>query len=187
MVLPVQLWRIELSRHDWASLSCGCGRTAWHVPEDFARYMEAAPAQAAEYSSPDGLDGHVIIQSNIFESAIPAANVLLAALSSDCSIEQSRRLVSRLCGLISAETHHSEVAAGRADLESRVRGVAREGIWVLYRELVEHASVSALFALEYIESDEERLDRHYRAVRHRLPGVAGSDDYELFARRDLGY
>jgi len=182
-----ELWRAELSRHNWKSYSCGCGQTAEHVPADFAAFMGAAPESVAQKTFRDGLDNHVIIQSNIFEAAIPATSVLIAALGSWPSSAHRRRIITRIRGIVGAETFHAEVDDGRVDLELAARETARAGIWNIYRSLVEDASPSALYTLEYIEPDEARLEYFYALVRHRLPEVARSADYKLFVRRDLNY
>ena len=61
---------IQAERVDWAALRCGCGKTGAHLPETFARLLEACtPGEIAEAT----LEGHISVQSLLFERRADAA------------------------------------------------------------------------------------------------------------------
>ncbi|MFE8018535.1 hypothetical protein ACFU3O_38150 [Streptomyces antibioticus] len=77
-----QLVRAELRRVDWASLECGCGESAEHVPLLIEAIITAeTPQDMIGYT----LDGHVEESTIIFECTPPAVGVIMAALAGDLS------------------------------------------------------------------------------------------------------
>ncbi|MFF5922813.1 hypothetical protein ACFY8C_31525 [Streptomyces flavochromogenes] len=77
-----ELVRTELRRVDWASLKCGCGDSAEHVPLLIEAIITAeTPQDMIGYT----LDGHVEESTIIFECTPPAVGVIMAALAGDLS------------------------------------------------------------------------------------------------------
>jgi len=147
------LVRAELARHDWSQLRCGCGGTASHVPEIFEKILAADSASdAVGYS----LDGHLEIETNLFEAAVPAVGVILAALAGPISDFSRGQLMAVLWYLVSGDSHHSEVALGRSRLGDECRLKAREGIWVVLHYAVNRRDETALDVLGLIDLDESR-------------------------------
>ncbi|MFE9803520.1 hypothetical protein ACFYP6_32495 [Streptomyces goshikiensis] len=71
-----ELVRAELRRVDWASLKCGCGDSAEHVPLLFEAIITAeTPRDMIGYT----LDDHVEGDTVIFECTPPAVGVIMAA------------------------------------------------------------------------------------------------------------
>ncbi|MET9951875.1 hypothetical protein ABZ135_10050 [Streptomyces sp. NPDC006339] len=74
-----ELVRAELARHDWASLRCGCGDDAEHLPLMFETILEArTPRDMIGYT----LEDHVELNGTLFPCSPPAVAVILAALAS---------------------------------------------------------------------------------------------------------
>ncbi|MFF3336836.1 hypothetical protein ACFYWX_46355 [Streptomyces sp. NPDC002888] len=76
------LVRAELSRTDWASLECGCGDSAEHLPLMFEVILTAeSPREMIGYT----LEGHVEAESNIVACSAPAVGVIMSALAGEIS------------------------------------------------------------------------------------------------------
>ncbi|MFF4427380.1 hypothetical protein ACFY04_42835 [Streptomyces sp. NPDC001549] len=158
----LQAVRIEISRHDWAGMQCGCTGTAAHVPADLldlisARYPGEATLKA--------IDNHVMIQSNLMDPAPATTAVLLAALA-DPSLttpEARTALLELLLHLVCGDTDQQE------ECEAAIRGA----VWILYRELTTHPSIVARAyayeTLHCLETEHDRLAAFREIVRDRLP------------------
>jgi hypothetical protein len=156
---------LELARSDWSELRCGCGQTAAHVPETFRRLLEAdSPEDAIGFR----LDGHLEVQSMLFEAAVPAVPVILAALTEELSLFARNHLLVTLLHMVSGESHVSEVRLGKGDLAGQCYTKAREGLWVIYREAVSGDVENALDIIEMIEEDESRFEYFRDALQGRL-------------------
>ncbi|WP_329318128.1 hypothetical protein [Streptomyces sp. NBC_01262] len=156
---------LELERHDWSGFRCGCGRSAAHIPEVFRKLLDAkSPEDAVGYR----FDGHLEIQSMLFEAAVPAVPVILASLMEELALFARSHLLVTLLFLVSGESHSSELAAGREGLSGECYEKAREGLWVIYREAVSGDTENALDILEIIEEDESRFTAFRAALQERL-------------------
>lgn len=156
---------LELERYDWSRLRCGCGHGAGHLPVTFRKLLEArSPQEAVGYR----LDGHVEVQSMLFEAAVPAVQVILAALTEELAPFVRSHFLVTLLFAVSGESHSSETAAGRDSLEEECYEKARDGLWVLYREAVSGDTENALDILEIIEEDETRFSHFRTALAGRL-------------------
>ncbi|MEV0185445.1 hypothetical protein AB0I54_40200 [Streptomyces sp. NPDC050625] len=163
---------IQAERVDWASLRCGCGKTGAHIPETFANLLEASNSlEMAEAS----LEGHVYIQSLLFEVAVPVTSMIVAALNEETSEAVHIRLLDELTSCVGGESHWTEVEAGAPELEIDCQIAAREGIWTLYAEYATGRASMARMVLDVVDADRERfeyfdaklLDRvRKRAKRH---------------------
>ncbi|TXS55517.1 hypothetical protein EAO77_04495 [Streptomyces sp. t39] len=152
-------WRLELGRHDWAALRCGCGGSGAHLPGTFERLLTAG---SQEETVGHGLAGHLEEQSMLFEVAPHAVPVVLAALAGDLLPQVRGHLLGMLEFLVAGESHISEVRAGRPDLDEACLEAVREGIWQLYAEAVSGDTEAALDVLEIADPDEGRF-AYYRA------------------------
>ncbi|MFD8002087.1 hypothetical protein [Streptomyces mirabilis] len=145
---------IQAERVDWASLRCGCGKTGAHIPETFANLLEARnPREIAEAT----LEGHVYIQSLLFEVAVPVASMIVAALDEETSGPVHARLLDDLISCVGGESHWTEIEAGVPDIEIDCQIAAREGIWTLYREYATGRAAMARLILEVVDNQPERF------------------------------
>lgn len=146
---------IQAERIDWASLRCGCGNTGAHIPETFARLLVAGtPHEMADAS----LEGHVYVQSLLFEVAVPVTSMIVAALSEGTSEAVHNRLLDELISCVGGESHWSEVEAGAPDIEVDCQVAAREGIWTLYQEYATGRASMARMILDAVDTDRERFE-----------------------------
>ncbi|MEU3508450.1 hypothetical protein ABZ733_11065 [Streptomyces longwoodensis] len=146
---------IQAERVDWASLRCGCGKTGAHIPETFARLVEASNSvEMAEAS----LEGHVYVQSLLFEVAVPVTSMIVAALNEETSEAVRIRLLDELISCVGGESHWTEVEAGAPELEIDCQIAAREGIWTLYAEYATGRASMARMVLDVVDADRERFE-----------------------------
>ncbi|MFD4921763.1 hypothetical protein ACFWNE_10660 [Streptomyces goshikiensis] len=122
-----ELVRAELRWVDWASLKCGCGDSAEHVPLLFEAIITAeAPRDMIGYT----LDDHVEGDTVIFECTPPAVGVIMAALAGDLST-LARDLLLQTLLFVAAGSGDYELDTEGAGLGDRCRHHAQEGFWGL--------------------------------------------------------
>lgn len=122
-----ELVRAELRRVDWASLECGCGDSAEHVPLMIEAIITAeTPRDMIGYT----LDGHVEENTIIFECTPPAVGVIMAALAGELSILARKVLLQTLLS-VAAGSGDNESQAQSAGLGDVCRDYAQEGFWRL--------------------------------------------------------
>ncbi|MER7519439.1 hypothetical protein [Streptomyces sp. NPDC126499] len=159
-----ELVRAELARHDWASLRCGCGDTAEHLPLMFETILEAATARdMIGYT----LEDHVERNGALFPCLPPAVAVILAALASGPSPLARGVLLQTLWSMSGCDT-----SFGPPDtIPEDCRSAADRGFWVLVHlglsgdaEDAEHvADICAFFGL-----GGERHADYQRLLRERM-------------------
>ena len=157
-----QAARIELDRIDWAAYRTppGAGPT---VPEVFARLFDAdTPDDAVGYS----LEQKLEVQSMVFEVALPAVGVMLAALADRPPVWLESELLDALHCVIMGEPHHTEAALGNDSLVEQCVERARHGIWVLYGNLSRSNADWFLDILGEADPDAARVEAFRR--RHGL-------------------
>jgi hypothetical protein len=153
--------QIEISRHDWASLWCGCHRTAEHVPHDFLQALAGPPPERA---GAGWADNHAYIQSNLMQPAVATASITMAALADGAPVEHRHHLLAILQDLSTGE---------QDDIDDACLKVVQGGTWILYEEIVSgrsiEASACAYELLDLIEDEADRLKSVQRAARENLP------------------
>ncbi|BFU41828.1 WD40 repeat domain-containing protein [Krasilnikovia sp. MM14-A1004] len=134
-------WQLIANQYDWSSLRCGCPRGARHVPEDFARLVEA---QNEDDASGDGLVDDVETQSMLFEAAVPVAAMIVAALR-DGSISAPARLrmFRLLNSLVNGESSFIEAELGRPSLEDECRSAAIDCVELCRQEIAKPTAPGA--------------------------------------------
>ncbi|MGW5659344.1 hypothetical protein ACWEWG_04455 [Streptomyces sp. NPDC003758] len=163
--MPVsRLVRAELGRFDWGKLRCGCGGTAEHIPEIFERLVEA---ESAEETFGAELEGHLEVQGELFEVAVPAVSVILAALADTLCDTSRNYLLAMLGSVVLGEAHPSEAARGRTHLDRECQLRAREGLPLIFREALTGDSEIAVEILEVVDIDDERVDYYRRLAQNR--------------------
>lgn len=152
---------LEISRHDWASMRCGCMESAEHLPGDFRRSLERG---ALPLGGQPWADGHAYIQSNLMQPAVATASMVMAALASGVPHEHRRELMMVLGALTAGE---------QDDVAELCRDVVRGGSWLLYEEVASgrdvDAATYAFWMLEEVEEDVERVEFLRTAARENLP------------------
>ncbi|MGW4318843.1 hypothetical protein ACWEMW_06565 [Streptomyces sp. NPDC004684] len=154
-------WRLELGRHDWPALRCGCGRSGAHLAESFRRLLAA---RSARETAGHTLENHLEVQSMLFEVAPHAVPVMLAALAEDLHDCVRRHFLGMLEYLVTGESHRSEAEAGRPDLAEECVAAAREGIVTLYAEAASGDAGAVFDILEFVDEDEDRLEFYRSAL-----------------------
>ncbi|MCF3106954.1 hypothetical protein IPZ58_36145 [Streptomyces roseoverticillatus] len=158
----MQAVRIELDRHDWAALRCGCGKSASHLPNAVLRLIAS---QTPEDASLAGIDGHVMIQSNLMDPAPAVTAVVLAALAHPILTTPVARTA-----MLQLLLH---VSAGDTTQQVECAELIRGAIWILYRELTTHPSIDARAhayeTLSNTETEPERLSAFHHTLRDHLP------------------
>lgn len=158
----MQVVRIEIERHDWHAMACGCGHPATHLPPALIRLISARTQGQATFAE---IDDHVMIQSNLMEPAPAATAVILAALADPTlttPLARTALLELLLC-----------FSAGDTVRREECEALIRTGVWILYRELVSHPSTTArAYAYEILDNlgtEQKRLAAFHQAIRDHLP------------------
>ncbi|MFI8233650.1 hypothetical protein ACIGDI_32970 [Streptomyces sp. NPDC085900] len=161
MEARVRLIDVEIDRYDWSAFTCGCTKTAAHLADDLLRL---ASAQSSEEARALHIENHALIQSIPQEPAVHVASVLMAALAGDLSPGARFVCLDLLGGLVFSDDD---------DSSEKCRQIARQGLWVLYRDLWSGASpgiaACAYYVLRAIEDDEARLRAYRNTGRFALP------------------
>lgn len=164
MLQVTRLVRAEIARHDWSRLRCGCQESGEHLPELLERLLSAEDLADLRGSS---LEGHLELNTNLFEIAVPAVGVLLAGLAGPLSIPAREQALATLWYLVGGESHRSEAERGRTRLGDECRLKAREGLWVILHHALNGRDETASEILGLIDLDEERAGYFAAAVSRR--------------------
>lgn len=103
------------------------------------------------------MEGHVYIQSLLFEVAIPVTSLIVSALHEEISEEVRVELLDDLGACVGGESHWTEIEAGAPELEIDCRIAAREGVWALYREYATGRAALVRPILQVVDEDEDRF------------------------------
>ncbi|WP_188191460.1 hypothetical protein [Nonomuraea sp. SYSU D8015] len=147
--------RTELSRHDWGALRA-MGGEADRVPESILALVSSETEDEA-WAAYWELENYVVVQGQLFEASQHMVPVLLAALAGEIPQAARKALLELLLQLVSGESDAEEMERGNSDLGSICRKNAREGIWIIYRELCSGYYDLARDILEVIDLDRDRL------------------------------
>jgi hypothetical protein len=163
----------EIARHPWPALREIAG-PADRIP-DVLRALLAATSSADAEKAYWRLENHVVVQGQLYEAAVATTHVVMAALVAPNRPSFVRTaLFELLLQIVSGESHQDEVGRGRADLGPRCREAARQGLWVLYRELLGPDAEAAAEVLGHVEVDLER----YRAIAGAIERSRGNGGTE---------
>ncbi|MFF9094184.1 hypothetical protein ACF1AX_13815 [Streptomyces sp. NPDC014802] len=162
-----ELVRAELRRVDWASLRCGCGDSAEHVPLMFEAIITAeTPRDMIGYT----LEGHVEESTIIFECTPPAVGVIMAALAGDLSALARGVLLQTLSFVAAGSGDHEPESEG-AGLGDACRARAQEGFWrLLHLGLTGTAEDAETVAdiCEFFELGGDKATLYQAALRERM-------------------
>ncbi|WP_329494405.1 hypothetical protein [Kitasatospora herbaricolor] len=156
----MKIVEIEVDQYRWTELRCGCGVSAAHVAAELRQLV--ASTEDNEFDI-EKLDGHILIPSVLLEPSVPTVSVILAALSDDISPSARESCLQLLLLLISGEGQATELELSGRDLVAECISAARDGLWLLYSEVISGHSIdaasNAFEVLSLIEENAERLDR----------------------------
>ncbi|MEU9335747.1 hypothetical protein AB0D49_21615 [Streptomyces sp. NPDC048290] len=154
---------IEIGRVAWQQYRTAGDRSA-QVP-DALRALAAAVTEDDAFGAYWGLENVVVIQGQLYSAAVPTVSVLLAALLDELSPDARDLVLELLQQIVRGEAEKEEAALGDADLGDRCRAAAREGLWLVYRELGTRRRETAEAILERIEPDRARLTAYLKGLR----------------------
>ncbi|GIH73044.1 hypothetical protein [Sphaerimonospora thailandensis] len=173
--MSANIVRAELGRHNWGSLRA-MGGEADRVPESILTLLSSETEDDA-WAAYWELENCVVVQGQLFEASQYVVPVLLAALVGEISQVARKAVLELLFQLVSGESDTEEVERGNSDLGSICRQNAREGIWVIYRELCSGHYDLARDILEMIDRDRDRfahfVDAYPRGRRNKQRGRIG--------------
>lgn len=154
MSIEFRAARIELARHDWGSF-----RAPMHggpaVPEIFSRMLDGGNAgESIGYSLRERLE----TQSMVYEIALPATGVILAAFAGGRLAEWVEdEFITVLHNILYGEPHFTELELGNDDLVDRCVEKARDGIWGLYASLRRSNALWMIDMLRLVDPDQDRV------------------------------
>ncbi|MEV0964717.1 MULTISPECIES: hypothetical protein [unclassified Streptomyces] len=157
------LAEIEIGRLDWTAFRTLGDRTE-KVPGALLRLFAAGTedeAMAAYWE----LENVVVVQGQLYSAALPTVHVLLAALLDELSADARDLVLELLFQIVSGEADEEERGMGNSALGDLCRDAAREGLWLVYRELGTRRRETAESILERIEGDEARLTAFLASLR----------------------
>ncbi|MFF8265979.1 hypothetical protein ACF059_01165 [Streptomyces sp. NPDC016562] len=172
MTNRLELVELEIQRHKWSDMLCGCGESAAHVP---ALLLElAGQAEEGGGIDYDGVARHVVSPASMFlEVAPPVVSVGMAVLASETPVYARYAYLQMVLFLLSAEGQAQVPALEGRDVAAECEAEARRGLWTLYSEVLAGGSIDtagyAYEILTLIEEDEDRLERLQAAAGERLP------------------
>ncbi|MEU8186714.1 hypothetical protein [Micromonospora carbonacea] len=123
--------RQELERISWDDFRAPNG-SGVAVAEIFRRLFDAEQEGDVEGC---GLEQQLEVQSMVFEVALPAVGVILAAFAEEIPAWLEMDLLNALHSVLMGEPHYSEIENGNEDLVDRCVESARGGLWVMYARL----------------------------------------------------
>ncbi|MCG6497676.1 hypothetical protein [Kitasatospora sp. A2-31] len=116
------------------------------------------------------LDNHLELNENLFEVAVPAVSVILAALAGELSALARDHLLITLWRLAAGDAHNTEQALGRVGLGDECRAKAREGLWLILQLGLTGSADDADTAAdlcELIDLDDNRSALYQALLRER--------------------
>ncbi|WP_157880052.1 hypothetical protein [Streptomyces natalensis] len=156
----MKLAETEINRYDWARLRCGCGQPATHVAVDL---LQIAGVVGEDRPDTGICDGHVFASAVLFEPALAAVSVALAALADDISLAARRAFSELLLLLVASEGQPTQLVLEGRDLIGECITSARNGIWLLYSEVLSgrcvDAASNAYETLSIIDENDDRISR----------------------------
>ncbi|MFI6875401.1 hypothetical protein ACIBL6_18370 [Streptomyces sp. NPDC050400] len=166
----MRLVEMEITRHDWKSMLCGCGASAEHLARDL---LQVAGGGVRDEASHVSLEEHVWSPVVLWEPAPAVATVALAALADDVEPASREWFLDLLQYLVAGEGTDGESARRGHDLPEMCRSLALQGLWLLYEEVMSNRSLGAVGAafeiLTVVEPDRGRLQRVREIAADWLP------------------
>ncbi|MEU4122433.1 MULTISPECIES: hypothetical protein [Streptomyces] len=172
MTKQLELVGMEIQRHDWSAMLCGCGESGAHLPALLLE-LAAQPEDGAGIGY-EGVARHVVSPADMFlETAPSVVAVAMAVLASQTPEYARVAYLQMVLSILSADTQAPVPALAGRDVAAECEAEVRRGLWTLYAEVLSSESIDARShayeILTLIEEDEERLERLQAAAGERLP------------------
>lgn len=162
----ISIAEIELTRIEWNKL---------RDESDFADYIPSVIQKLLNSQSPEeatglyfDIENYVFVSGQLYEATEYLVPVLMASLLEVDKDFIKATILELLFWIVSGIPAQSEIASGNSELGERCRAKAREGLWILYRELFGKNSEAVLEVLEKIETDSSRLETFLKAKKTNL-------------------
>jgi hypothetical protein len=143
-------------------------RIPWHILREssgFANQIPIALFDMLNSSTADQtqeaywrLENHVVVQGQLFQVAEAVTSVLISSLLNKRGNHVKIGVLELLLQIVLAVPHQEEIKLGNFELSEKCKSKAREGIWLLYDELIAGEKAGAYEILEVIEGDKSKLD-----------------------------
>ncbi|MEV0192196.1 hypothetical protein AB0I39_27115 [Kitasatospora purpeofusca] len=154
----MRLVEMEIARQDWKGMLCGCGGSAEHLARDL---LQLAGRGSLREPSHVSLEEHVWSPAVLWEPAPAVTSVALAALADDVAPTAREWFLDLLQRMVAGEGTDSESARRGLDLPELCRGLAVQGLWLLYEEVMSNQSLggtgTAFEILTVVEPERSRL------------------------------
>ena len=171
----ISLAEFELVRIEWSSLREI--RSALKEAIVSTDYVSLVMKDLLNAKSPEEaeklywkIENNVFVQGQLFEAAEYLVPVLMASLMEVREDFIKTNIFELLFQIVAGEPHQYEIALGNSNLAEKCRAKAREGLWILYKELINGDNTSSEMAFEIlqrIETDFSRLETFLKAKRRQ--------------------
>jgi hypothetical protein len=163
---------------DWAALREIVG-DARDIPSAVEALILARDEEAAD-NAYWRIDNHVVVQGQLFESALPLTPILLALLAGELEEIVRPRVLELLMQIVLGKSAESELICGNHNLGDLCKLAVSKGLWLYYLELLKERPTTQKLALELIaecESDQNRL----HSVLRECASFASDTEIRSFA------
>ncbi len=123
----MRLVDIEISRHDWMGMLCGCGNSAEHLAQDLLRLAGGGSGREPSHVS---FEDHVWSPAVLWEPASAVTSVALAALADDVPPAARCWFLDLLQRMVAGEGSDFGSARRGLDLPEQCRNLAVQGLWL---------------------------------------------------------
>lgn len=148
---------LEIERLNWPVVRHAYG-PASQTPAALKELLAAQTPQECKLAYWK-LENYVVVQGQVFEAAEYVVQVIMAALVKPDRPRHVRiDLLELLFQIIHGIPHQQEIERGMADLVERCKDKARQGLWLLYRELLGESHDAAKEIIELLDPDKSRID-----------------------------
>jgi hypothetical protein len=159
----MDLFDVELSRHDWRAMSCGCGGNAGHLPDMLRKLAHAETDEEAGVT--DILD-HFMGPSILMVPAPAVVILSFAALQGGLSLPTRRAFLSLIVSAAEDNGVTDDPQAWGRDLVDECRTATRQGLWYLYGQMLDQsdAMISSLAYLALKEVEDTSRATYLRGL-----------------------
>ncbi|MDR5758465.1 hypothetical protein [Caballeronia sp. LZ035] len=149
-------YEVEISRIDWSCFDdvTGSAESVALALHEFLKDNISNEELDAAYWK---IENRVVVQGQLFSSAIPVTSVLVASLLEKRSFS-AKVMVFEILYQILSGSDLSDDNKGESPILEKCHSMAREGLWLLYHELSGAHAEAALEILDLLELDRNRLN-----------------------------
>jgi hypothetical protein len=146
----------ELCRTDWNRVQemGGCATETPHAVRELLDSRSPDDVKKAYWK----LENHIVVQGQLFEAALYVVPVIVAALA---KLERPSYvrigLYELLFQIVNGEVDSEEATRGLENLGERCRELAREGLWIFYRDYFSAERDAAKEVIALLDRNTSRL------------------------------